>query len=186
MTSNPYRFHGAQERDNTGTAFRFELPAGGKVTGSVVVQYVGHGIIVGTEGAHINDDNIGLEYNGDGYIGRVWVKRDQYGEWIADPDNMWNKTRGYDTQGSFTRRDNWSDAGKLADRMIVRALCDLITEHYDEQADALGRAHEAEREAFRAWDDHAKTAEAERAARKALRAAERTLAKARDAIAVYA
>ena len=179
MTSNPYRFHGATERDRNGTAFRVNLPDGGKVTGSVVIQYVGHGIIIGTEGAHVNDDNIGIEYNGEGYIGRVWVKRDQHGEWIADPDNMWNQTRGRDTMGSFTRRDNWSDAGKVADRMIVRALCDLIAEHYDPRADALGLAHEAERTAFQAWNAHEEAAKAEREARKALRSAEKALEKAR-------
>jgi hypothetical protein len=181
MTSNPYTFHGAQERDRNGTAVRVSLPADGKVTGSVVIQYVGHGIIVGTDGAHVNDDNIGLMYNGDGYIGRVWVKRDQHGEWIADPDNMWNQTRGRDTMGSFTRRDNWSDAGKVADRMIVRALCDLMAEHYDPAADALGRAHEAEREAYQAWEAHQKAAQTEREARATLRAAEKALSKARAA-----
>lgn len=181
MPANPYTYPGTDEHDGGDRAVRIDL-GDGKVSGSVVIQYIGDGgIVIGTLGAHVNDDRPGITYNGDGYIGRVWVKRNPDGSWYVDPDNLWNRT-GSGNAPKFTRRDNWSDAGKLANRMIIDRLLSAMAEHYEPERERLGDAAEAERDAYRAWNKWAEAKAAEEEARKALRAAERKLTKARNAL----
>lgn len=177
MTSNPYTYQ-------RGPSVTVELPADGKVTGTVVISYVGqgHNVIVGTEDAHVNDDNPAIYYGGHRFIGRVWPVRNDGndGPWIVDPDNSWNKRSPWDdATGKYTMTENWSDAGKLATRMIDAALLKCIADNYDPALDALAEARSAEQRAREAWDkyDEAKRDAAE--ARKKLRAAERYLDQAR-------
>lgn len=174
---NPYTFRQYP-------SVRVELPADGKVTGSVVISYVGQGhkVIVGTEGAHVNDNNPAIYYGGHRYIGRVWpVPNDgNDGPWIVDPDNSWNKTSPWsDASGKYTLTENWSDAGKLATRMIDAALLKLVADHFDATLAAEAEAVSAERDAMNAWkaNEEAKAKAAE--ARKELRQAEAYLKTAR-------
>lgn len=176
VSRNPYTYQ-------RGPSVRVELPADGKVTGSVVIQYVGQGhhVIVGTDGAHVNDDNPAIYYGGERFIGRVWpIKNDgNDGSWIVDPDQSWNKTSPWsDATGKYTRTE-WSDAGKLATRMIDAALLKCVADNYDPALDALAEARSAENAAMDAWRkyDEAKTAAAD--ARKELRRRERYLDEAR-------
>lgn len=176
---NPYTYPDTQGAERT---VWIDL-GDGKVTGTVAIQYIGDGgVIIGTLGAHVNDDKPGIEYGGAGYIGRIWVKRNEDGTWYVDPENSWNRTSSYGPAAPrFTRRDNWSDAGKLASRMIIERLLAAMEEHYEPQRELLGDAAEAERDAHRAWDDYAKAKATADEARKVLRAAERKLEKARKA-----
>lgn len=177
VNPNPYTFR-------RGPSVRVELPADGKVTGSVVIHYVGQGhhVIVGTEDAHVNDDNPAMFYGGHRYIGRVWPVRNEAGEWVPDPDNSWNKRSPWDdASGKYTMTENWSDAGKLATRMIDAALMKCIAEHYDPALDAEAEACSAERDAMDAWKADAEAKANAAKARKALRDAEKALDVARRA-----
>lgn len=173
--TNPYRYMTADK----GTRKRVEFTHG-KVSGSVVIAYVGQdgGVFIGTDGAHVNDDNPAITYNGDEFIGRVWVTQDENGAWVAS-DTAWNKASQWsDPAGKYTRRDNWTDAGKLATRMIDQALMQVMTEHHDPRLQAESELNYKETRAHDAWEAARKAENEARKTKAALREAVREFSKA--------
>lgn len=108
------------------------LPDDGKVSGAFTMHYTdANHAAAYTDGAHVNDDNLAINFRGESFLVRIDVYRLPDGSLTIDPPSG-----GYN-RASVTRRQNWSDAPPSFAAAIVSVVGEAAMDSWDQSlADA--------------------------------------------------